>query len=237
MLKFTPIKLMAAIFTPEFAFGDNLFLINLFNELSEGKFNGEFISVPIPQDAPAEIPRIILNSKDGLWKLEVSLMRTALIFLKPSLDLVTDNDAIEFNTFAKKVFYNYKKKTKIRVQRLAYVTERVTKISGNSPAQYIADKFCKDNYLKAPFNGTQSFELHSLKKYKFERFDLNSWVRLKSTNLLDKNRTPVLLVVNDINTLALQEAPDNTFSLKDIQRFYNKIPDHLDSILKLYLLE
>ena len=228
---------MAAIFTPEFAFGDNLFLINLFNELSEGKFNGEFISVPIPQDAPAELPRIILNSKDGLWKLEVSLMRTNLIFLKPSLDLVTDNDAIEFNTFAKKVFYNYKKKTKIRIQRLAYVTERVTKISGKSPAQYIADKFCKDNYLKAPFNGTQSFELHSLKKYKFERFDLNSWVRLKSTNLLDKNRTPVLLVVNDINTLALQEAPDNTFSLKDIQRFYNKIPDNLDSILKLYLLE
>jgi hypothetical protein len=56
MLNFTPIKLMAAIFTPEFAFGDNLFLINLFNDLSERKFNGEFISVPIPQDAPAELP-------------------------------------------------------------------------------------------------------------------------------------------------------------------------------------
>jgi len=237
MVEFTPIKLMAVIFTPEFAFGDKLPLVNLLNNLSNNKFDGDFISVPIPAEAPVEFPRIMMTSKDGLWKLEVSLERTNLIFLKPNLQSIVDPDAIDFSNYAKRIFCEYKKKTKIRIQRLAYVTERVTKIPDKSPAQFIADRYCKDEYLKAPFNRTQSFEIHSFKKYNFERFELNSWVRLKSINIADEEPVPVLLTVNDINTVAIQEAPEVSFSFWDIQRFFKKIPHHLESILKLYFPE
>ncbi|MFQ6120053.1 MAG: hypothetical protein ACE5KE_09225 [Methanosarcinales archaeon] len=79
MLEFKLIKLMGVIFTPDFSIGNKLSLANTFQDMSGGKFDGELFSVPIPQDAPPEIPRMVLNSQDGTWKLEVSLERTNLI--------------------------------------------------------------------------------------------------------------------------------------------------------------
>jgi hypothetical protein len=225
---------MASIFTPEFTIGDKLFLINFFNEISDNKFKGEFYSVPIPQDAPAEIPRIILKSKDNHWKLEISLERTNLVYLKPNLTQVQDKDALNFGIFASKVLGSYKSKTNVRIQRLAYISERASALEDSSPAQYIANKYIKNEYLKEPFNNTRQFELHSLKKYRFENFNVNSWARLKSVNLLDGKNTPVVHLINDINTFSFQEEPNANFSVEDLSKFYSTIPDHLESIVELY---
>lgn len=234
MIEFSIIKQMASIFTPEFSFSDNLFLLNLFHEISDNKFDGKLFSAPIPQDAPAEIPRLILHSKDEAWKLEVSLERINLIYIHPELSSLTNPDALDFGNFANKFIQSYKKKSKIRIQRLAFVIDRAAETKETTPAQYIANTFCKDKYLQRPFNKTSSFELHSLKKYEFKNFDINSWVRLKSGQLLDQLRTPILHVINDINTLAYQEAPDINFELSDVERFFKFIPEHLESILSLY---
>jgi len=234
MIKFTPVKLMAAIFTPGFSYSSGISLLNLFQEISGNKFDGEIFSAPIPHNAPHEIPRFVLKSQDGFWKLEVSLERTNLIYIHPELSPIIDPHAFDFKNYAKKFFREYKKKTKIRIQRLAFVVERASKILEETPAQFIADTFCKDEYLKEPFNRTSSFELHSLKQYKHKKFNLNSWVRLKSANLVDESKTPILLVISDINTLSIQEASENNFDLKDIDRFFKFIPDELERILSLY---
>lgn len=234
MIEFSPIKLMASIFTPEFSFSDKLALLNLFQDLSGGKFDGELFSSPIPQDAPAEIPRFILSSLDRTWKLEVSLERTNLIYLNPDFSPITDPNALDFANYVKEFFRSYKKAYKIRIQRLAFIIERVAKIEKKTPAQFIADTFCKEKYLKKPFNKTNSFEIHSLKKYEFKKFEINSWVRLKSVVLASDPPTPALQVVSDINTFAIQEAQDKSFELKDIDRFFKFIPDELENILTLY---
>lgn len=233
MIEFSPIKFMAVIFTPDFAFGDKFSIINLFQELSGKKFAGELFSAPIPHEAPPEIPRIILNSKLNDWRLEVSLDRTNLVYSNPAFSPITDPEALDFVNFARKLFRSYKKASKVGIQRLAFITERVAKIKKKAPSQFIADTFCKEDYLKEPFNNTNSFELHSLKQYEFKKFNLNSWVRLKAVRLAEK-QTPVLLVVSDINTLSFLVAPDVKFQLKDIDRFFINIPKHLESILSLY---
>lgn len=237
MISFTTIKLMASIFTPEFTIGDKLSRINFFKQRSNNKFDGDFFSVPIPQDAPAEIPRIILNSEDNSWKLEISLQRTNLIFLKPNLLEIEDPDALNFSKFAQELFYSYKTDTDVKIQRLAYITERASVIEDKSPSQYIADKYCKDKYLEEPFNNAKQFELHSLKKYHFEGFNINSWVRLKSANLLDEQKTPIVQIINDINTLSVQEDPEANFTADNLSGFLDKIPGHLESILDLYFKE
>lgn len=106
MISLSVIKLMASIFTPEFTIGDKLYLIDFFKDKSKNKFNGDFLSIPLPQDAPAEIPRVILNSKDNLWKLEISLHRTNLIFLKSNLSIIKDPDEINFNDIAREIFHS-----------------------------------------------------------------------------------------------------------------------------------
>ncbi|MFQ6120052.1 MAG: hypothetical protein ACE5KE_09220 [Methanosarcinales archaeon] len=114
---------------------------------------------------------------------------------------------------------------------MAFVTERYSEIKDNIPSQFIANKFCKEKYLNKIFDRTDAFEIHSLKKYKYEGFNINSWVRLKSSNLADEIKTPILLVVNDINTYSESEI---NFNEEDIVRFFKNIPNHLESILKLY---
>lgn len=233
MIEFSPVKFLAVIFTPDFSIGDSFHLINLFKKISGNKFDGELFSTPIPQDAPAEIPRFILNSQLDSWKLEVTLERTNLIFQNPAFSSITDPDALNFGNFARELFREYKKASKIRIQRLALIIDRVAKIEDETVPQFIANTYCKDNYLEKPFNNTSAFELHSLKKYEFKKFDLNSWVRIKSAQLAETHDS-VLLMINDINTFAYLEAPDENFRLTDIDRFFKNIPNHIEEILSLY---
>jgi len=236
MLEFEMVKLMASVFTPDFSIGNKLLLINQFQELSGQKFDGEFSSGQIPQEAPAEIPRIILKSKDNCWIMEISLQRTNLVFLKPLASPLKAPNIEEFGNFATKIFANYKSQTKIKIQRLSLVTDRYFKIEKTSPSHFLATKFCKDMYLEKdqPFDRPNGFEIHSLKKYEREGFKVNSWIRLKSANLLDSAKTPILGAVNDINTLSMDEEPNTDFDDEDIDRFYKYFPQHLESIIDLY---
>ncbi len=234
MLNFAIIKMVATIFTPDFSLGNKVSLINLFQKLSGEKFDGELLSVPIPQVAPAEIPRIVLNSANNTWKLEVSLARTSLIFFKPLVSEVTPPDLPTFGDFAGNFYKSYKKETDIKIQRLALITERYTEIENKAPSQFLANKFCKDEFLTGPFNRTSEFELHSLKKYEHEGFKTNSWVRLKSSKLANEERTPVMLVINDINTYSQAEDPNVNFGEDDLELFFVNMPNHLESILTLY---
>lgn len=232
--QFKMLKIMGSIFTPDFSFSDSLALLNLFQKLSEKRFDGELFSTPIPQDAPAEIPRMILNSRDKAWKLEVSLERTNIVFQQFPDFSISPPETQDFASFVGDVFKSYKNETAIRIQRLALITERCLEMPGELPSQFIAAKFCKEQYLKAPFNNPSAFELHSLKTYGWEGFQVNSWVRLRSTTLSDPAKTPILLVLNDLNTLAKELAASVSFGEHDIDRFFKNAPYHLDEILGLY---
>jgi len=225
---------MGSIFTPDFSFSDSLGLLNLFQELSGKRFDGELFSTPIPQDAPAEIPRMIIYSRDKAWKLEISLERTNIVFQQLSDFSISPPETQDFANFVSDVFKPYKNKTTIRIQRLALVTERCLEMPGESPPQYIASTYCKEQYLKAPFNNPSSFELHSLKTYEWKGFQINSWVRLRSTKLSDPAQTSILLVINDLNTLGKDLAATVSFEEQDIDRFFKNAPNHLNEILGLY---
>ena len=45
---------------------------------------------------------------------------------------------------------------------------------------------------------------------------------------------PGIIILNDLNTLSLNEAKDQRFSLEEITQFYNKIPAELLKIIELY---
>lgn len=231
MLGFKFIKLMGVIFTPEFAIGNKLLIADIFQDISGGKFDGELISMPIPQNAPSDIPRIILNSQDGTWKLEVSLERTNIIFFKPLNLSVPVPNINDFGEFVKDLFKSYKLKTQINVQRLAFITDRFCEIKDITPSQFIATRYCKEEYLQNIFNNPDAFELHTLKKYQYEGFNINSWVRVKSSNLADDAKTPILLLVNDINTFS---EPIVSYSESDIESFFKIIPAHLEDVIELY---
>lgn len=236
MLDFKIYKFLAAIFTPEFTFSSSLKIANRVVDLL-GKYVGEAPTIlPIPKDAPANLLRIAFSSPDKKWTLNISPERTNLFFnISPAStkeEITTD----EFSSIASEFFGNYQKTLDLRAQRLAFVTERST--MRDDALTYIQDRFCnKEQTTKGqPFFNANRFDIHSLKKYEWESFNLNSWVRMNFMTIkIEGGETaPAILVINDLNTFSLDEAPEAEFSAEEINTFFEKIPQHLNKILKLY---
>lgn len=233
MLDFRIVKFMGVIFTPGFNISNSLKLANDALELLGERLDGSSSVLPVPQDAPAEIPRVQLVSKDKKWTLTISLVRTDLIH-SPNIEGAEVLSLEEFGTIASKFFCGFKEKNDLWVQRLALITER---LSFESEASYIVTKFCKNGLRqkKAPFSRVDGFQVHSLKKYNEFGFNINSWVRFKSVyTKVTESPIPSILMENDLNTFALEEDKDRSFSIEEIGKFFQQFPNHLEEIVKLY---
>ena len=184
-----------------------------------------------PADAPKEIPRITLDSKDKKYKLEVAPIR--INFFRNKID---ENDKIIPNdviTPAVSLLTQLLDSLGTQCDRIAIVIDRNS--IKDDASKVIASHFCKDNFIKEPFDRPSEFEIHSLKKYSFlEKFEVNSWVRIRSAHMRYESGIihPIINVQQDINTIA--EAT-KIYSKEDITIFYEKIYDEFDKILKLYM--
>ena len=237
MPDFRVIKYQGSIFTPDLSISNSLVFIKVIAELLGEKLKGNPSVLPIPQDAPANIPRMQFISHDKKWILTISLARTDLIFVDPSISNPVDVNVEEFSGLCSNFFINYKEKLNIRVQRLAFVTDRVS--PDDQAASFIVKKFCKDELAQdgKPFNNLHKFEIHSLKTYDWRGYHLNSWVRIKASDLQAGKIVPALVVQNDLNTLPSGKESDRDFSQEEIKKFFLEIPEHLSGILKKYEFE
>lgn len=224
-------SIQASLFLSSFVFSTYKILKTVIEESSE-IFDGDPTVLPIPDDAPREIPRIIFKKKDNSMKLELSPLRFNFFRTRPGAEgeiLVN-----EFLTTASELLSKMVKNIESEVVRVAVVLERFC--PNEEPPSAIADHFCKGDFKLEPFDKPSGFELHSLKKYKFlDSFDVNSWVRIKSGRLQDGEGThrPVIVAHQDINTLA--ELMDTTiYTHKDTSKFFNNIFTEFDKILELY---
>ena len=236
MLEFTVVKVLAAIFTPDFNMSNSLKIANTAFNLLGDRLDGEPTILPIPQDAPADIPRITLRSSDGLLSLTVAPSRTNLVFNIPLDSVIDIIDYPLYYSDLSKFFVEFSTKLDLKVQRLGYVTDRL--ILRDDALSLILEEFCnKDKIIKGkPFYNPKRFEIHSFKKYNWEDFQLNSWVRLKYLPIKSKDNEirQALLVQNDLNTLSNEEDPGAEFKAQDIEKYFDNIPNHLEQILKLY---
>jgi hypothetical protein len=192
----------------------------ILSKLSE-RFQSQFDDIPtvlpLPDDAPPEIPRIVLKSKDKQWSLEAASWRlnyrwvqmseaqeiTLESFCKRFLDLVEFFVAIE----------------RPRIGRMALVLARY--IIVEQPADVISRHFCRDLSQKKALADLANFEIHALRKARIAgRFDINSWTRFKSGQLKipDTSSRPIVLVEQDVNTLA-EEADVKEFGLDEFRDF------------------
>jgi len=236
MLEFTVTKVLSAIFTPDFNITNFLKIANLASNLLGDRLDGEPTILPIPQDAPADIPRITLQSSDKLLSLTVAPSRTNLEFRIPLESIINVIDYSSYYSDMPQFLAKFSAKLDLNVQRLGYVTDRL--IIKEDALSLIMEGFCKkDQIIKGrPFHNPKRFEIHSLKKYDWEGFQLNSWVRLKylPIKIKDEEIKPALLVENDLNTLSYEEDPGAEFKTTDIEKYFNNIPNHLERILNLY---
>lgn len=237
MLDFKIIRFLSSIYTPDLHISNSIKFVNIAIELLGDRLGENPTILPVPQDAPASIPRIQLASPDKKWNLSISLERTDLVYLDPSLSEEKIIEAKEFSHISSHFLREFKDRLDLAVQRIAFVTERV--LPEKRASDSIIDRFCKKQFKQKgrPFNNVKKFEIHSLKRYDWERFKINSWVRIKAMDFKAVDIiTPAVIIINDLNTLPYSEDPENRFSSGDISRYIVETPSHINEILNKYFL-
>ena len=224
---FNSLSVQVSIFTPELVFSPGKVLANLVSTFSD-TFDGNPMTLPIPADAPKEIPRITLLSSDGRYKLDISFARAN--FYRYLKETDTDLDEKSFFALCSKVFKEYLDFVSTRVGRIALVTIRFAK--NETPGLTLAKHFCQEKWIVEPFDRPENFEIHAHKRYEFDEFSVNSWVRCK-TGSLKKEKEPIILIEQDLNTLA-EEIENNDFNAKILEKFLNSADKEQNEILLKY---
>lgn len=222
----------ATVFTPDGDFAVSKIMKGLYPSLAT-LFDGEpTILPPIPEGAPLEIPRIILESTTHEWRCELSPGRVNVYWRRTK----STGACVALSGFfgqAAEILLKYAGQLSPRIARLAALATRFS--PQEKPGLFLARHFCKDRWDKAPLNRPENFELHAHKRFALASgFAVNSWARSKTGKLSgDGDEKLVILFEQDLNTLA-EDTPGKNFSEAEIKKFFGAAATELDSILGLY---
>ncbi len=183
---------------------------------------------PLPAGVPKDVPRILLSGKTGEWRLEIG---TARINVHWSRQVDTSIVAGSFFEMVADLFAMYQELIECPVHRLAGLVNRFAK--KDQPGLYLAQHFCKAEWLQQPLNRPESFEIHAHKRFKLgKEFDVNSWARSK-TGFVQPGKVAVVLFEQDINTVVCDETPE-VYDVTRMKRFFAAASSEVDSILEHY---
>ena len=196
----------------------------------QSRYDGEVQSLPLPVEAPSEIPRITMISSNNEYRLHCATSRIDSFWYnigkQYELKEITENVAQPLS----KLITNLN----LSIGRYALVIERTIEVE--KAAEYLADKFCDEGIRKGPIKRSDSFEIHNHKKFdlrlsKDNSIKVNSWVRCK--NIVSNYGKEMIWVQQDINTLH-EVLPSKKFSNQDFVSFYKAATKEAESIMSLY---
>jgi hypothetical protein len=176
---------------------------------------------------PAEVPRVLLRARSGVWHCQVAPSRIDVFWNRPdgrdtpTLSRVVDEGA--------RVLKTYRSKVTTSVKRVAAV---VTRYAGHEQGGlFLARHFCQERWHGQPLNRPESFELHAHKAYALKGFSVNSWFRAKTGKMTERgSESAIVLAEQDLNTLPRERE----FSDDEISAFFTVCAAEFDHILGLY---
>lgn len=198
-------------------------------------FDGEMQVVPLSDDAPREIPWIVLQGRDNRCILQIGPGRFDLIRNQEfDCDTATVSDYVRSGL---EIAEHYVRETDAGVGRLALVARRVC--PHQQPAEALIERFCNEAAKREPLNRSSTFELHNHKEYRPAAdgidYRVNSWVRCKCAAMQPDGR-PAILVLQDLNTLT-SDAQERRFSLNELHKFFDVATVEVDKIMSRYFPE
>lgn len=225
----------ASIFTPDEEVSVSRLIQELLPKWSD-RFDVEPTILPSMEGQPKEIPKLILGSASNEWRCEIGSGRINLFWQKASQKSIPPR-LQDFYDNAITLLMEYVSLNSPRIGRMAAVVKWVA--FHDQPALHLAQHFCQEKWQVAPLNRPGNFELHAHKEFSLGgKYAVNSWVRNKTAfvNLDQDENQPVVLVEQDINTLA-EEETSTKYDDKQMREFFGLAADEFVSILSLYYPE
>ncbi|MCI0564321.1 MAG: hypothetical protein MN733_38095 [Nitrososphaera sp.] len=221
------------LFTSDIAFDQGKAVAALLAGVQKA-FDGQVTTLPLPPNAPGDIPRIILVSSDGTKTLEAGPQRISVSFQAKHGQFETVDYQIKLMLQAHAA---YEKVLRCRISRLAINLSRFLAVA--DPAMVIAHHFCREELLertddyKGALSRTETMELHAHKRFEIrEGLPVNSWVRVKTVRE-GQERGDGVLIEQDINTLA-ERSNTSDFSRDQISEIVREMFAESSAIMELY---
>lgn len=205
-------KIQTAIFIKNFQIQNEYEKSNLLLELRGkvgGIFNGQPILIPVPNDAPPEIPRIVLNSADNLYSCNIALNRSDIFFnvsncIKNDIDTLFEKQ--KNNSLS---IFDYLKEKNAVIIRIGFVVD--TDYQNSEGVEFLKNKFSKGEKFDNPKE--LSFRYNKETKIGNTTIAMNNLMTISG-----KKGSNIIQVQLDINTLAenTDSADFSKISLEEI---------------------
>lgn len=219
-------QIQFAIFPKNFDIENKLKIANDIKVKSEDVFNGEPFILPLPSDAPPEIPRVTLQSKDGNYVCNISPLRIDFIFKRPEEDKEYSDVKEKYLRIAKTISTYFSDDLKLSIGRIGFVTTFAINIK-ESPVEFL-----KKNTLEKSYYFSQSKKLKNI-TLAFSEYDtIGKWdvARvLKLDTLANSGNLEEIKKIQlqyDINTLRIKMGGYH-LSESDIHELLNKMSEEI----------
>lgn len=192
------------------------------------RLNGQLLSMPLSNDDPPEIPRVVLQNTEGGWRVQFSPVRMDAV-----RSLLTTEETVDLEQAVhacRDMVAHYAQENGAAVNRMALVVTR--RCPAENPAEWLVRRFCNEASQREPLNRSSTFELHNHKVYTPPgSTPLNSWVRCKSAT--HARVGSVVVVIQDLNTASTDER-ERLYGPEDVTKFFDLVRVEADSIFDKY---
>ena len=199
---------------------------NALNKRVRRVLDGEPVFFPISSDAPAEIPRIILESKDRRYVNNIAMDRLELIYNEQGKPRREIGDLREdYLRLVRDIAEVVKVELKADVFRLGFIARFLAFPS--DPVQLIMSSFIQEGAIRNPFG----LQVHVLDRMNWNELDVNRWYRLSSIEMSEATGGgKALSVVFDVNTIS---AKRYEFGASSITAFYDRASTYAAENIKV----
>ena len=229
---FTTASVQVAFFakTPG-EFTQRKILLPLLN-LPESPFDTEAAALPIPADAPVELPRVIVKSSDDVWKFTGGPARLDCYWTRSQESATTG--IVQPLGQLRRILLAITEGSNLKIGRCALIVTRFAQVE--SPALSLIRHFCNSEVQQGALYRSDNFELHNHKKRTLpldaRQISVNSWMRCK-TGALVADRNPVIVVEQDLNTLP-EELTNRSFQRETLTKLLDGFAMELEETLSVY---
>lgn len=189
-------NIQVALFSPGIDLSDKLALAQKVKQETGTLFDGESIVLPIPNDAPAEIPRIVLRNKNNQVSLNISLNKIDF-FVKPKEGSSLINSSKEVNKIYKSLLDTLYKVSPLVIHRVGHVFNQQATVDNS--VEFISTHYFGD-FKKG--RSWQDINFGLLKRILIDKKLSNIWFRINPGKRQDGDvDMKKIAVVFDVNTL------------------------------------
>lgn len=178
----------------------------------QSEFDAPPTNLPLPPDAPVDIPISQLKSKSGAWNLDVSKIRAGVVFSPENVG--NSENEVSIENIKKVILLCADKAREQNIDINRIVNFAVYILYPNKPIEFLQEKL----RIKK-FNNTIELSIRFNQKEKKDDFSMNNITMIENGfEEKDGKKNNVLILTKDVNNIFPNE---NKFLDKDIEKFFS----------------